>query len=166
MERSKLKLTVIFLLAVLNLCLLGIVFVQNRQSHAYQEITYQKAIVYLRNNGIEIAPETIPWDSVFLDHDPDYAALMLESGSLPKEGLPANCEVQTMREPATLLVDFVQGLLKLERPCRQVSSIAEGYQYSGEGGRAVLTPMWKITTDAGVFLLNCGSGELSLYPTA
>ena len=163
MERSKLKLTVIFLLAVLNICLLGIVFVQNRQSHAYEEITYKQAIVYLKNNGIEVKSETIPWNSVFLARNPDYASLIMEPETLPEEGLPKNCEIQAMREPATLLVDFVQGLLKLEKTCHTITSITEGYHYSGEGERAVLTPMWKIATDAGVFLLDCGSGELSLY---
>ncbi|MDY3013796.1 MAG: hypothetical protein SOR61_01100 [Evtepia sp.] len=163
MERSKLKLTVIFLLAVLNICLLGIVFVQNRQSHAYEEITYRQATVYLKKNGIDVEPEIIPWDSIFLSQSPGDTAMIMEPENLPKEGFPENCDIQVMREPATLLVDFVQGLSKLEKTCHEITSITEGYHYSGEGARAVLTPMWKIDTDAGVFLLDCGSGELSLY---
>ena len=42
-----------------------------------------------------------------------------------------------------------------------IQSIEEGYRYSGEGDRAVLTPMWALTTDQGTFLLDCASGALT-----
>lgn len=42
MERSKLKLTVIFLLVVLNLFLLGSVVLQHHQTQAYEATTRQQ----------------------------------------------------------------------------------------------------------------------------
>ena len=48
--------------------------------------------------------------------------------------------VQPAREPATLLMDFVRGLSELGQTCETIHGIQEGYWYSGEEDRAVLTP--------------------------
>ena len=53
MERSKLKLTVIFLLTVLDLFLLGSVLMQCHQSRDYARTTQTQILVYLERNGIE-----------------------------------------------------------------------------------------------------------------
>ena len=42
-----------------------------------------------------------------------------------------------------------------------IHGIQEGYWYSGEEDRAVLTPMWEIETDQGTFLLDCAQGLLT-----
>lgn len=55
----------------------------------------------------------------------------------------------------------VQGLPALGVETVTIQSIEEGYRYSGEGDRAVLTPMWALTTDQGTFLLDCASGALT-----
>lgn len=48
---------------------------------------------------------------------------------------------------------------RAERPLSH--GIQEGYWYSGEEDRAVLTPMWEIETDQGTFLLDCAQGLLT-----
>ena len=146
MERSKLKLTVIFLLTVLDLFLLGSVLMQCHQSRDYARTTQTQILVYLERNGIEVQQETIPWESGL---------------SARREDLADNCEVQPAREPATLLMDFVRGLSELGQTCEMIHGIQEGYWYSGEEDRAVLTPMWEIETDQGTFLLDCAQGLLT-----
>ena len=133
MERSKLKLTVIFLLTVLDLFLLGSVLMQCHQSRAYARTTRRE----------------------------DLADQILPDSEWPAQGLPDNCEVQPAREPATLLMDFVRGLSELGQTCEMIHGIQEGYWYSGEEDRAVLTPMWEIETDQGTFLLDCAQGLLT-----
>ena len=41
-------------------------------------------------------------------------------------------------------MDFVRGLSELGQTCEMIHGIQEGYWYSGEEDRAVLTPMWEI----------------------
>ena len=55
MERSKLKLTVIFLLVVLNLFLLGSVVLQHHQTQAYEATTRQQILLYLENKNDSVA---------------------------------------------------------------------------------------------------------------
>ena len=86
---------------------------------------------------------------------------LLPQQALPEEGLPADCEIQPARAAATLLMYVVQGLPALGVETVTIQSIEEGYRYSGEGDRAVLTPMWALTTDQGTFLLDCASGALT-----
>lgn len=161
MERSKLKLTVIFLLAVLNLVLLGCVLVQYHQARSYEKMTQTQILAYLENNGITARRETIPWQTALTTQPEDLADQLLEGEELPAQGLPASCEIQPARETATLLMDFVRGLDELDRTCTELRSIAEGYHYSGEGDRAVLTPMWMLETDNGCFQLDCADGDLT-----
>ena len=161
MERSKLKLTVIFLLAVLNLVLLGCVIFQHQQARSYDQLAQNQILIYLENNGIAARPEIIPWETALTTRPEDLASQLLEGEEIPDQGLPANCEVQPARETATLLMDFVRGLEDLDRTCTELRAIHEGYQYSGEGDRAVLTPTWEMETDRGTFRLDCADGILT-----
>ena len=63
MERSKLKLAVIFLLAALDLCLLGIVVWQDHSARSYETAAMEQAMLYLENHGIRARRETIPWET-------------------------------------------------------------------------------------------------------
>lgn len=162
MERSKLKLTVIFLLAVLNLFLLGSVLLQHHQSQVYADTTREQALLYLQRSGVTVQEETIPWQSTLSTQLEEAAGQLLPGQDVPQQGLPAHCEIQPARETATLLVDFVRGLETLERSCAQLQQIREGYLYNGQGERAVLTPVWEMVTDNGTFLLDCAEGVLSV----
>ena len=161
MERAKLKLAVIFLLAVLNLCLLGLVGLQNRQSKQYEEIARTQAIVYLNNRNIAVEERTVPWQSDLAAQGSKAAEQILDPTEIPAEGIAQTCEIQSQRQPETLLLDFVLGLQELQTSCREIQEITEGYQYSSEGDRAVLTPIWKIETDNGTFRLDCAAGRLT-----
>ncbi len=162
MERSKLKLTVIFLLAVLNLFLLGSVLLQHHQSQVYADTTREQVLLYLQRSGVTVQEETIPWQSTLSTQLEEAAGQLLPGQDVPQQGLPAHCEIQPARETATLLVDFVRGLETLERSCAQLQQIREGYLYNGQGERAVLTPVWEMVTDNGTFLLDCAEGVLSV----
>ena len=161
MERSKVKLTVIFLLVVLNLFLVIIVLVQNYQTDRYTASTREQALRYLQARGIEAKLEDIPWNSAMDSGQKRSARLLLDGQSLPEGVLPEECEVLGMHQPETLLRDFAAGLARLDTSCGAIQAIREGYRYSQEDGHSVLTPMWRIETDHGVFLLDCASGELS-----
>lgn len=163
MERSKLKLTVIFLLAVLNLFLLGNVFLQYHQSRSYENTTREQMLVYLQNRGIQVDRDTVPWQSTLDTETAEAAGQLLPDQSLPAEGLPAHCEIQPARDAATLLMDFVRGLADLGASCTRIETIREGYLYSGEGERAVLTPVWELATDGGTFRLDCAQGTLTQW---
>ena len=123
MERSKLKLTVIFLLTVLDLFLLGSVLMQCHQSRDYARTTQTQILVYLERNGIEVQQETIPWESGLSARREDLADQILPDSEWPAQGLPDNCEVQPAREPATLLMDFVRGLSELGQTCETIHGI-------------------------------------------
>lgn len=160
MERSKLKLTVIFLLVVLNLFLLGSV-VQHHQTQAYEATTRQQILLYLENHNVSVAEAVVPWETALSTQAEDLTGQLLPQQALPEKGLPADCEIQPARAAATLLMYVVQGLPALGVETVTIQSIEEGYRYSGEGDRAVLTPMWALTTDQGTFLLDCASGALT-----
>ena len=88
MERSKLKLTVIFLLTVLDLFLLGSVLMQCHQSRDYARTTQTQILVYLERNGIEVQQETIPWESGLSARREDLADQILPDSEWPAQGLP------------------------------------------------------------------------------
>lgn len=92
-------------------------------------------------NGIEVQPGDHPWESGLSARREDLADQILPDSEWPAQGLPDNCEVQPAREPATLLMDFVRGLSELGQTCETIHGIQEGYWYSGEEDRAVLTPV-------------------------
>lgn len=160
MERSKLKLAVIFLLAAVNLFLLGSVVLQRQQSQGYAAALQEQTLVYLSSRGIAVAAETIPWESGLSTEIQDLPAQLLDPGDLPAEGLPAACEIQPALEAPALLMDFALGAEEAGLTPLTIQAIREGYQYSGEADRAVLTPMWELTTDRGTFLLSGAEGTL------
>ena len=109
MERTRLKLAVIFLLAALNVVLLGYVLLQAQQSKDYEDLTRQQIMTYLTDHGIAVSETHIPWDE-------DWRAVVLEEESsnmggdpLPEGGLPENCEVETARSAVTLLMGACRG---------------------------------------------------------
>ncbi|MCF0123333.1 MAG: hypothetical protein HUJ67_04380 [Ruminiclostridium sp.] len=159
MERPKLKLTVIILLALLNIFLLGLVVMQNAEAKAYKEENRTQAISYLESHGIRAEEGIIPWKSVLLDPPDDPARLLLEK--VPAKGSTVTWEILPMRQPETLVVDFVRGLTARMETCTQIESIEEGYRSMEIGSRAILTPVWVITTDGGVYRMNCATGDLT-----
>lgn len=162
MERTRLKLAVIFLLAALNVVLLGYVLLQAQQSKDYEDLTRQQIMTYLTDHGIAVSETHIPWDE-------DWRAVVLEEESsnmggdpLPEGGLPENCEVETARSAVTLLMELAVGLSDLGVSSATIQSIETGYRYAGEGYRGVLTPMWKLETSGQSYYLNCATGEVTL----
>ena len=162
MERTRLKLAVIFLLAALNVVLLGYVLLQAQQSKDYEDLTRQQIMTYLTDHGIAVSETHIPWDE-------DWRAVVLEEESsnmggdpLPEGGLPENCEVEDSRKTVTLLLDLVRGLSDWNASGTEVQAIQTGYRYVGEGDRGVLTPMWKLETSGQSYYLNCATGEVTL----
>ena len=160
MERSRVKLTVIFLLIVLDLCLLGILLYQNHNTLAYEQLTRDQALLYLENHGIRTDESVIPWETgleVPVKKLPEY---VLPETPLPETGLGENYEVRTMRRPETLTADFVRGVRQLGVRCTEIKAITEGYAFAAQTDRAVLTPVWVVETDGGTFYLDCSDGTL------
>lgn len=162
MERARLKLAVIFLLAALNIVLLGYVLLQAHQTKEYEALTHQQVLTYLNNHGIAVSETCIPWDE-------DWRTVVLEEASsnmggdpLPEGGLPENCEVETARSAVTLLMELAVGLSDLGVSSATIQSIETGYRYAGEGDRGVLTPMWKLETSVQSYYLNGATGEVTL----
>lgn len=164
MERTKMKLAVIILLAVLNLCLLGVVVGQNRQTQRYEEMGREQALLYLENRGITVQEKTVPWESSLSGTGkPSQNQLLDQEGTLPAK---VTWEVQSMRQAETLLVDFAEGLENLGTSCSEIRSIMEGYTCASDETRAVFTPVWQIETDNGTYRLDCASGTLTRTGTA
>ncbi len=161
MERAKLKWVVLFILILLNVCLLLAVWMQNSQSDRYEGIARTQAVVYLKNHGISIDGGMIPWETDLADGIKRAEEQVITGVKLPETGIPISCEIQTQRQPETLVVDFVVGLDTLQVSCSQIRSITEGYDYKSEGSRAMLTPIWRMETDVGTFRLDCATGEVS-----
>ena len=160
MERSKLKLAVIFLLAVLDLCLLGIVVWQNHSANRYESAAREQAMLYLENHGIRAKQETIPWKSALDVPVKKLPEHILPETPLPETGLGESFEVLAMRRPETLLVDFVREADRLKVRCTELRSVAEGYACAAQSGRVILTPIWVVDTDAGTCYLDCAEGTL------
>lgn len=163
MERSKMKLAVIFLLAAVNLFLLGSVVLQRQQSQGYEAAVREQILIYLDKRNITVDPETIPWESALTAKMENLPDQLLDPAELPAEGLPAACEIQPALEAPALLVDFALAAEDAGLTPLVIQSIREGYQYSGEADRAVLTPMWELTTDRGTFLLSGAEGTLQTW---
>ena len=160
MERSKLKLAVIFLLAMLDLCLLGIVLWQNHSARSYESAAMEQAMLYLENHGIQAKRETIPWKTALDVPVKMLPEHILEDAPLPETGLGESFEVLAMRRPETLLADFVREGDRLGARCSELRSITEGYACSAQSDRIILTPVWEVETDAGTFYLNCADGSM------
>ena len=162
MERARMKLAVIFLLAALNAVLLGCVLVQAHQTKEYEALTRQQAMTYLKNHGVSISEAVIPWETDAMKIDLDAERTDDFGGEpIPAGGLPENCEVESGREAVTLLLDLVRGLSDLGISNVEIQTIETGYHYAGEGDRGVLTPMWKLETAGQNYYLNCATGEIT-----
>lgn len=163
MERTRLKLAVIFLLAALNVVLLGYVLLQAQQSRAYEDLTRRQAMTYLETHGVLLSESIIPWETDTTKIDLDTERTDDFGGDpIPTEGLPENCEVEDSRKTVTLLLDLVRGLSDWNASGTEVQAIQTGYRYVGEGDRGVLTPMWKLETSGQSYYLNCATGEVTL----
>ena len=160
MERAKLKLAVIFLLAVLDLCLLGIVVWQNHSAKSYETASREQAMLYLENHGVRAEKGTIPWETALDVPVKKLPEHILPETPLPETGLGETFEVQAMRQPETLLADFVRETDRLGVKCTELRSVTEGYACAAQGDRVILTPMWVVETDAGSFYLDCAEGTL------
>lgn len=163
MERTRLKLAVIFLLAALNVVLLGYVLLQAQQSRAYEDLTRRQAMTYLETHGVLLSESIIPWETDTTKIDLDTERTDDFGGDpIPAEGLPENYEVEDSRKTVTLLLDLVRGLSDWNASGTEVQAIQTGYRYVGEGDRGVLTPMWKLETSGQSYYLNCATGEVTL----
>lgn len=158
MERAKLKLTVILLLAILNVVLLGKILAQDRASRSYHEVGRSQAVVYLENNGIDVGESVIPWESGL--RGKAVTELVLNGDQLPEGKLPAAYDILELRGAETLLIDFVTGLASWGERCGAIREIREGYWYSSDGQQALLTPVWRVETDRGSYLLDGNTGAL------
>ncbi len=145
MERRKLKLTVILILAILDAVLLALVLVQDRQSAAYEETGRTQAVRYLAQNGLTVAEDAVPW----------------ESALTPPKSDGVSWEIQTSRSAETLLVDLVRGLGGLDPRPTEIRSIAEEWAEIRQADRGVLTPTWVLETDVGLLTLDCATGAVS-----
>lgn len=157
MERSKLKLAVILLLALLNVVLLGMIIHQDRESLAYAEVGRTQAMIWLESNGITAQEESIPWESGLAVQGRKLEEQVLEA--LP-DGLPEGYTIQSRRAPETLLRDFVMGLRGLGVSCGSIRSVTEGYVY--DPSDRLLTPVWQIETDQGRYQLDGHTGALAV----
>ena len=160
MERSKVKLTVIFLLIVLDLCLLGIVAFQNHSARVYEQYTRDQALLFLENRGICASEETIPWETELEVPAKKIPEHILPETPLPATGLGESYEVRTMRRPETLLADFARGVDRISGSCTELTAVTEGYAYVAQADRAILTPVWVLETDGGTYYLDCYDGTL------
>ena len=162
MERSRVKLTVIFLLIVLNLCLLGLVIYQNHSARAYEQLTRDQALAYLENHGIRADRDVIPWETSLEIPAKKLPEHILPETPLPETGLGDSYEVRAMRRPETLTADFAKGAEQLEVRCTEITAVTEGYACAAQADRAILTPVWVVETDGGTFYLDCADGTLRL----
>lgn len=145
MERTKLKLTVILILAILDAVLLALVLIHDGQSAGYEEGGRTQAVRYLAQNGLTVAEDAVPW----------------ESALTPPKSDGVSWEIQTARSAETLLVDLVRGLDGLDPRPTAIRSIAEEWTTVRQGDRGVLTPTWVLETDAGLLTLDCATGAVS-----
>lgn len=161
MERAKLKGAVIILLALVNVILLGLVLRQNHTYAQYEQEGRAQALAYLEDHGIAADEDVIPWNSLLQDAKADPSKHLLAEAPVDLEEDKTLWETQTARQPLTLVVDLVQGLEDLKANSTRLEAIQEGYGDAGQEGRTVLVPLWEVTTDTGVYYLNCATGEVS-----
>ena len=159
MERSKLKLGVIFLLVVMNLFLLGSATLQHRQNILYRQAAVTEAMTYLGDHGVTVKRDMLPWTSALPDsleklRPADGQFLM---GDAMPEG--ESYLIQNARRAETLAVALANGLTALGVTEITISSVSEGYRYDGIA--RTLTPVWLVETDRGAFLLDCSQGTLT-----
>lgn len=63
---------------------------------------------------------------------------------------------------ATALIDLFNGVTALGDVCNRIDAIEPGYVTAAAlSGATVLTPVWRVTTDTGVYQLDAVSGEVT-----
>ncbi len=63
---------------------------------------------------------------------------------------------------ATALVNFLNGVSALGDVCNRIDGIQPGYVTAGSlSGSMSLTPVWRVTTDTGAYLLDMSAGTVS-----
>lgn len=66
---------------------------------------------------------------------------------------------------ATALIDFLNGVSALGDVCSRIDAIEQGYVTSSSlSGRMTLTPVWRVTTDTGVYQLDTVTGTVTRVP--
>ena len=77
-------------------------------------------------------------------------------------GAPAEDPSRTVITPATALIDFLNGVTALGDVCSRIDAIEQGYVGAAAlSGFMTLTPVWRITTDTGVYQLDTVTGQVS-----
>ena len=159
MKRSKLKGTVIFLLIVANILLFVMIKLEDFQSQHYEAMGRDQALIYLQKNGITADAKIIPWKTD-LTGEADDAVNYVAPEQKDLVQRTTDWEIQPMRQPETMLVDFVIALREAGKTCTEIQKIEEYYYYQKNDSQAVLTPFWRLYTDQGVFCLNASEGSL------
>ncbi len=68
----------------------------------------------------------------------------------------------TGMDVSTALIRFMVGMREGGHVFTRIEDLTSGYQTTGSGRRMALEPVWRVTTDAGVFFMDGVTGELSL----
>lgn len=97
------------------------------------------------------------------------AALVCQEGSLSAitsgrlmAAAPQPDSARQTVTAATALIDLFNGVTALGDVCNRIDAIEPGYITSAAlTGATVLTPVWRVTTDTGVYQLDAVSGEVS-----
>lgn len=77
-------------------------------------------------------------------------------------GRPQEDASRTTLTVATALIDFLNGVNALGDVCSRIDAIEPGYvAASSLSGPTVLTPVWRVTTDAGAYQLDTVTGAVS-----
>ncbi|SBV93343.1 conserved hypothetical protein [uncultured Eubacteriales bacterium] len=63
---------------------------------------------------------------------------------------------------STALIRFMSGMREEGHVFTKIESLTSGYRATGSGRRMELEPVWQVTTNAGVFLMDGVTGELNI----
>lgn len=64
----------------------------------------------------------------------------------------------------TLLLRFLHGVQERELTCGEIYTITPGYLHAaGLSSYVTLAPAWQLETDGGDYILNCATGELTVW---
>ncbi len=162
MERTRLKLAVIFLLAALNVVLLGYVLLQAQQSKDYEDLTRRQIDDLSDDHGIAALRNIIPWDDGLAGDRSGGGEQQHGGRSPPGGGSAGKLRGGDRPERRDAPHGACRGLSDLGVSAATIQSIETGYRYAGEGDRGVLTPMWKLETSGQSYYLNCATGEVTL----
>lgn len=87
----------------------------------------------------------------------DGSSVVIE-GTRPLDTVTSGAEVDVLDAP-TVLMRFLEHLRELGQVCSQISSADMAYYFTATAaGDGTLQPVWRISTDTGVFYLNAVTG--------